>query len=194
MSFQTIFMICMAAAVTLTWVIRPFFSLSLSLLRGPKEMKDPRWVEGFHSGTYSNKIFVYFLCWPKKKQRSQSYQLPSIMLSVVLCNIGQYTLKHEHLTTLSRALPHSKKKKWSRLLQTVISWSANHLLYHIVLPVVTWTLRTSNAPAPPYWHLKTIHTDVETIPRFCHQLEFFILTGPIAFFIVLLHSDFSPGC
>lgn len=71
-------------------------------------MKDPRWVEGFHSGTYSNKIFVYFLCWPKKN-RSQSYQLPSIMVSVVLYNISQYTLKHEHLTTLSRALPHSKK-------------------------------------------------------------------------------------
>lgn len=126
-----------------------FLSLSLSLLRGPKEMKDPRWVEGFHSGTYSNKNICLFSVLAQKKQRSQSYQLPSIMLSVVLCNIGQYTLKHEHLTTLSRALPHSKKKKWSRLLQTVISWSANHLLYHIVLPVVTWTLRTSNAPAPP---------------------------------------------
>lgn len=26
------------------------------------------------------------------------------------------------------------------------------------------------------------------------KLEFFIPTGPIAFFIVLLHGDFSPGC
>lgn len=35
---------------------------------------------------------------------------------------------------------------------------------------------------------------METLPRFRYQREFSIPTGPIAFLIVLLRSDFSPGC
>lgn len=77
-------------------LIRSFFSLTLS--RVPKEMKDLRWVEGFHSRMYLNENFSIFC--PAQKM-DVSHYVPSVIFSVVLHDICQYTLKHEHITTLS---------------------------------------------------------------------------------------------
>lgn len=172
-------------------------------------MMDPRWVAGFLSGTHYHEIFCPFSpVWitAKPELPVDFCQHPFLVLHI----ISQHwpippPPKQENLTTLSRALPHSKE--WSHLLQTSVPYC---LVYHIVLPVGTHSslLASNAAPHPRHTHslflslthththrcLETIHTRMETLPRVCYQLEFFILTGPIAFFIVLLHSDFSPGC
>lgn len=77
-------------------------------------MKDLQWVEAFHPGIFFFFYICLFLCCTKY---SQSCQLLSIFVSVVLSNISQYTLKHEHLTTLSRTPTHRTYKKWPHLLQ-----------------------------------------------------------------------------
>lgn len=136
MSFQPILMICTITAATLTWVICPFFSLSF--LRVPKEMKDPQWV-GFHPGTHSYEIFGFFFFFFAAQKRSQSNQFSSINVAVVHSNISQYAFEQDHLTTLCRVIT-------SNPLSTS---STNHLLYHIVLPVVTWASSTSNTTPPP---------------------------------------------
>lgn len=63
-------------------------------------------------------IFLWNICLVfvlAKKWKSQSYKLLSIIVSVIFYNKSQYTLKPEHLTTVSRTPTNTKK--WSRLLQ-----------------------------------------------------------------------------
>lgn len=155
-----------------------FFLLS----RVPRETKDLQWVEAFLPGIYFYEVFVYFCA--TQKQRIQNCQQLSITASEVLSNISQYTLKPEHLTTLSRTPTRNKK---------MITSPANmKLLYYIVLPVGTMNpFCTSNALLP-------ILTPKNNPRRHgnnsAHQLKFFILTGPIAFFLlfccmVIFHQD-----
>lgn len=119
-----------------------------------------------------------------RKQWIQSCQFLSVIASVVLSNISQYTLKPEHLTTLSRTP--TNKKKWSHLLkyETVV-------LYCLASGNL-WTLSALQMPFPLFWCLKTIQAGMETIRHM--NVNFFILMGPIAFFLlfccmVIFHQD-----
>lgn len=189
MSSLTVFMIFMGAVVTFMGVICPF---PPCFLRVPKETKDLQWVEAFHPGIYFYEIFVY-LCAAKKIGKSE---LPVAFHHCLGGSLqhSQYTLKPEHLTTLSRTPAHSKKKKKDHIsskYQTVVPYclASGNL----------WTLPAlQTPPTPTHLPTPTKLTPENNSHRhgnnLTHRLEFFILTGPIAFFIVLLHSDFSPGC
>lgn len=158
-------------------------------------MMDHRWVAGFLSGMHYNEI-IFFVAPPTHcLNNSKASWLLSVTFPGSPHHKSIHPPKQEDLSTLSRAPPYSKEG--SPFLQTTVPYC---LLYHTLLGGSTLSsphFKHSTTPhprSPLHRCLKTTHTRMETLPRSCYRLEFFILVGPIAFFIVLLHSDFSPGC